>query len=159
MGTTFAWDLRWQQQPVIFSGTGIGAGSEHSISESEVWEVQYDRDARSTSISNFSSSSRMLPVMMCSEDGILAVLEQGMDLLVISDAQWLAPFFFFPLWIFAWVSLCWKTEDLFSYGFLICYCNRTEDWCPDYLSLSSDYLLDYSRKGFFFGHSVNWKRL
>lgn len=117
MGTTFAWDLRWQQQPVIFSGTGIGAGSEHSISESEVWEVQYDRDARSTSISNFSSSSRMLPVMMCSEDGILAVLEQGMDLLVISDAQWLAPFFFFH-YGYLHGSLCvGKLRTCFHMGF------------------------------------------
>ncbi|KAK4757304.1 hypothetical protein SAY87_007431 [Trapa incisa] len=76
LGTIFAWDLRWQHEPIIFSESRIGVGSKHSVSESEVWEVQYVCDGRSTSTSNFSSSSRMLPIMMCSEDGILAVLEQ-----------------------------------------------------------------------------------
>ncbi|OWM89980.1 nuclear pore complex protein NUP43 [Punica granatum] len=76
-GTIFAWDLRWQQQPIILSGVVMGDGSKHSVSDSsEVWEVQYDRDVKSSNASNFSSSSRMLPVMMCSEDGILAVVEE-----------------------------------------------------------------------------------
>ncbi|CAL5374837.1 unnamed protein product [Camellia sinensis] len=48
-GTVFAWDLRWQQQPVVLSG--VAAGN--------------------------MSTSRVLPIMICSEDGILAVVEQG----------------------------------------------------------------------------------
>lgn len=71
-----AWDLRWQQQPIILSGTGAGdeAGNSgvQSISESEVWEVQYDRCIKSNT-----SSTRILPAIICSEDGILAVVEQG----------------------------------------------------------------------------------
>ncbi|KAE8665327.1 hypothetical protein F3Y22_tig00112632pilonHSYRG00027 [Hibiscus syriacus] len=46
------------------------------LSESEVWEVQYDRYTRSSNISNI-SSARILPIMICSEDGILAVIGQG----------------------------------------------------------------------------------
>ncbi|ESW26850.1 hypothetical protein PHAVU_003G153400 [Phaseolus vulgaris] len=76
LGTVFAWDLRWQQQPIMLSGagagTGVGNSMVQSISESEVWEVQYDRCIKSNT-----SSTRILPSMICSEDGILAVIEQG----------------------------------------------------------------------------------
>ncbi|KAK7388411.1 hypothetical protein VNO78_23227 [Psophocarpus tetragonolobus] len=74
LGTVFAWDLRWQQQPIILSGAGAGSGNNaiQSISESEVWEVQYDRCIKSNT-----SSTRILPSMICSEDGILGVIEQG----------------------------------------------------------------------------------
>ncbi|KAK7265196.1 hypothetical protein RJT34_32812 [Clitoria ternatea] len=72
LGTVFAWDLRWQQQPIILSGAGDGNTAVQSISESEVWEVQYDRRIKSNT-----SSTRILPSMICSEDGILAVIEQG----------------------------------------------------------------------------------
>jgi len=76
LGTVFAWDLRWQQQPIMLSGAGAGTGAGNSmvqsISESEVWEVQYDRCIKSNT-----SSTRILPSMICSEDGILAVIEQG----------------------------------------------------------------------------------
>ncbi|CAJ2649633.1 nucleoporin NUP43-like protein [Trifolium pratense] len=76
LGTVLAWDLRWQQQPIILSGTGAGDGAGNSavqsISESEVWEVQYDRCIKSNT-----SSTRILPAMICSEDGILGVIEQG----------------------------------------------------------------------------------
>ncbi|GAV77701.1 hypothetical protein CFOL_v3_21172 [Cephalotus follicularis] len=75
-GTLFAWDLRWQQQPIILSGARTGEVATHSVSESEVWEVQYDRYTKPSNIGNI-SSSRILPAMMCSEDGILAVVEQG----------------------------------------------------------------------------------
>lgn len=44
------------------------------VSESEVWEVQYDY---CTKYANNTSSSRILPAMICSEDGILSVIEQG----------------------------------------------------------------------------------
>ncbi|KAE9601708.1 hypothetical protein Lal_00040685 [Lupinus albus] len=74
LGTVFAWDLRWQKQPIILSGAGAGAGNTavQSISESEVWEVQYDCCLKSNT-----SSTHILPAMICSEDGILAVIEQG----------------------------------------------------------------------------------
>lgn len=80
-GTVFAWDLRWQQQPIILSGVETGEVSAYSPCESEVWEVQYDNYMHSKNIGNM-SSSRILPVMICSEDGILAVVEQGMDFLL-----------------------------------------------------------------------------
>ncbi|CAO2823070.1 unnamed protein product [Amaranthus hypochondriacus] len=76
-GTVFAWDLRWPQQPIILSGVGIGDRPSQPISESEVWEVQFDCHAQSSNITSMSSS--MLPVMMCSEEGILAVLEPGAE--------------------------------------------------------------------------------
>lgn len=75
MGTLFAWDLRWPQQPIILSRGGIAAINNEVplVSESEVWEVQYDRSTKSNM-----SSTRVLPAMICSEDGFLAVIEQGM---------------------------------------------------------------------------------
>ncbi|KAH9621696.1 hypothetical protein KSS87_014055 [Heliosperma pusillum] len=75
-GAIFGWDLRWPQQPIILSGPGIGDRPVPSISESEVWEVQFDCHMQSSNV-NSMSSSKILPVMMCSEDGILAVLEAG----------------------------------------------------------------------------------
>ncbi|KAJ0089883.1 hypothetical protein Patl1_14490 [Pistacia atlantica] len=71
-GTIFAWDLRWQQQPIVLSGVGTGEAAIPLLSESEVWEVQYDCYAKSSN-----SSARVLPAMFCSEDGILAMVEQG----------------------------------------------------------------------------------
>ncbi|XP_047311375.1 nuclear pore complex protein NUP43 [Impatiens glandulifera] len=78
-GSVFAWDIRWSQQPVMLSGYAAGGESSFSAaSESEVWQVQYDNYSRSSSnISNVSSSSQILPAMICSEDGILAVVQQG----------------------------------------------------------------------------------
>ncbi|MBA0773866.1 hypothetical protein Gotri_009119 [Gossypium trilobum] len=75
-GTVFAWDRRAAQQPIVLSGAGTGEAPNSLLSESEVWEVQYDRYTRRSNISNI-SSTRILPVMICSEDGILAVIEQG----------------------------------------------------------------------------------
>lgn len=71
-GTVFVWDLRWQQHPILLSGAGNEGDSIHPLSESEVWEVQYDLYTKSSI-----SSSKVLPAMICSEDGILAVVEQG----------------------------------------------------------------------------------
>ncbi|KAK8500132.1 hypothetical protein V6N13_076377 [Hibiscus sabdariffa] len=75
-GTVFAWDLRAQQQPIVLSGAGTGEAPISLLSESEVWEVQYDCYTRSSNIGNI-TSTRILPIMICSEDGILAVIEQG----------------------------------------------------------------------------------
>ncbi|KAL7224397.1 hypothetical protein ACSBR1_025786 [Camellia fascicularis] len=61
-GTVFAWDLRWQQQPVVLSGVAAGEFQSHSLSESEIWEVQYD--SYSSNIGNM-STSRVLPIMIC----------------------------------------------------------------------------------------------
>nr|CAD1831787.1 unnamed protein product [Ananas comosus var. bracteatus] len=74
-GTVFAWDLRWQQQLILLSGVGLN-GTDQPVSESEVWEVQYDSYTQSSGITS-APSTKILPVMVCSEDGILAVLEQG----------------------------------------------------------------------------------
>lgn len=74
-GTVFTWDLRWPQQPIVLSGVGSGEGQSHLISESEVWEVQFDCHSQSNVTSM--PSSRLLPVIMCSEDGILSLVEQG----------------------------------------------------------------------------------
>lgn len=74
-GTVFAWDLRWQHQPIILSGVGSDEKLTHSPCESDVWKVQYDNYT--------SSSSRILPAMICSEDGILAVIDEGEDPLEI----------------------------------------------------------------------------
>ena len=58
-----------------------GEAQPHSPLESEVWEVRYDNYMQFLNIGNV-SSSRILPVMTCSEDGILAVVEQGTGLLL-----------------------------------------------------------------------------
>ncbi|KAK6942335.1 hypothetical protein RJ641_027712 [Dillenia turbinata] len=74
-GTIFAWDLRWPQQHIFLSGVGMNESTTHSPCESEVWEIQYDVYMQSSNIK--ASSAWILPVMSCSEDGILAVVEQG----------------------------------------------------------------------------------
>ncbi|KAJ6382190.1 hypothetical protein OIU77_030777 [Salix suchowensis] len=74
-GTVFAWDLRRQQEPIILSSIGSSDTMTHPLSESEVWEVQYD--CYTKSLNSNISSSQILPAMICSEDGILAVIGQG----------------------------------------------------------------------------------
>lgn len=73
-GTVFAWDLRWPQQPIPLSGVGAN-GTAEPVFESEVWEVLFDAYTQSCDIIS-SASAKILPVMMCSEDGILAIVEQ-----------------------------------------------------------------------------------
>lgn len=73
----FAWDIRWPKKPVLLSGVGVA--DVNSLVESDIWEVQYDNYTHTSNIN--SSSSRILPAMICSEDGILAVIEQGMPFL------------------------------------------------------------------------------
>ncbi|XP_071725065.1 nuclear pore complex protein NUP43 [Rutidosis leptorrhynchoides] len=74
-GTVFAWDTRRSQQPIVLSGIDTGETTP-CISESDVWEVQYDTFMSASSHSTI-SSERVLPAMICSEDGILAVIKQG----------------------------------------------------------------------------------
>nr|CAD1840727.1 unnamed protein product [Ananas comosus var. bracteatus] len=62
------------QQLILLSGVGLN-GTDQPVSESEVWEVQYDSYTQSSGITS-APSTKILPVMVCSEDGILAVLEQ-----------------------------------------------------------------------------------
>ncbi|OAY69897.1 Nuclear pore complex protein NUP43 [Ananas comosus] len=76
-GTLFAWDLRWQQWPILLSGVCLN-GTDQPVSESEVCKVQYDSYTQSSGITS-ALSTKILPVMVCSEDGILVVLEQGED--------------------------------------------------------------------------------
>ncbi|XP_068653019.1 nuclear pore complex protein NUP43-like [Aristolochia californica] len=71
-GTVFAWDIRQPQQPILLAGVGLDERTP-SPSESEVWTVKYDTYMQLPN----AGSARILPVMMSSEDGILAVLEQG----------------------------------------------------------------------------------
>lgn len=75
-GVVFAWDIRRPKQPIMLSGVGIGDAPANSIVESDIWEVHYDNYTHSSKMSH-SSSSTILPAMICSEDGILAAIEQG----------------------------------------------------------------------------------
>ncbi|EYU37142.1 hypothetical protein MIMGU_mgv11b0064491mg, partial [Erythranthe guttata] len=76
-GTVFAWDTRWPKKPILLSGLGVNENPHaNSLVESDIWEVQYDNYTHPSNI-NSSSSSKILPAMICSEDGILAVIEQG----------------------------------------------------------------------------------
>ncbi|KAL7137970.1 hypothetical protein ABFS83_10G130800 [Erythranthe nasuta] len=76
-GTVFAWDTRWPKKPILLSGLGVSENPHaNSLVESDIWEVQYDNYTHPSNI-NSSSSSKILPAMICSEDGILAVIEQG----------------------------------------------------------------------------------
>ncbi|KAL3643194.1 hypothetical protein CASFOL_014009 [Castilleja foliolosa] len=72
-GAVFAWDIRYPKQPVVLSGPETG----NSLVESDVWEVLYDNYKHPSEMVNSASSSRIPPAMICSEDGILAVIEQG----------------------------------------------------------------------------------
>lgn len=76
LGTVFAWDLRWQKQPILLSGIGSDEIAAHSPFAREVWEVQYDCYKQSTNSCNM-SSAQVLPVVFCSEDGLLAVVKHG----------------------------------------------------------------------------------
>ena len=74
-GTIFAWDLRSAQEPIPLSHVGLDETAQ-PVCESEVWEVLFGNYTESSDIIS-SVSTRILPVMLCSEDGILAIVEQG----------------------------------------------------------------------------------
>ncbi|XP_068647966.1 nuclear pore complex protein NUP43-like [Aristolochia californica] len=73
-GTVFAWDIRRPQQPILLAGVGLDERTP-APSESEVWTVKYDTYMQLPN----AGPSRILPVMMSSEDGMLAVLEHGVE--------------------------------------------------------------------------------
>ncbi|KAI5063214.1 hypothetical protein GOP47_0021761 [Adiantum capillus-veneris] len=75
-GTVLAWDLRWQKEPIQLCGSSDLRGQPlgGTMAESDVWDVKFD----SFSFSRSSVlSSKIPPIMMCSEDGILGVVEAG----------------------------------------------------------------------------------
>lgn len=75
-GTVLAWDLRWQHEPMQLSGPLDVKGQfiGDSMAESDVWEVKFDPFSFTGSNA---MSSKIPPAMMCSEDGILGVVETG----------------------------------------------------------------------------------
>lgn len=103
-GCVFAWDLRGQQEPIILSSIGHKDTMTNPLSESEVWEVRYD--CYTKSLSSNISSSRLLPAMICSEDGILAVIEQGTIMAT----------FVFVLLCLGYISLCRATVICMKLG-------------------------------------------
>lgn len=74
-GVVFAWDLRRPHQPFSLSQSGLNESESNLPCESEVWTVQYDPYLSSRGTT--ASSAHILPAMICSEDGILAVVKQG----------------------------------------------------------------------------------
>lgn len=54
----------------MLSGCGV---NDTTSALSEVWKVQYDNYVQIPK----AGSTKVLPVLMCSEDGILALLEEG----------------------------------------------------------------------------------
>ncbi|KAJ7541630.1 hypothetical protein O6H91_10G067700 [Diphasiastrum complanatum] len=85
-GSVLAWDLRWQQEPIQLVGDNArGKGNLLGAPpiESDVWEVKYDH------FSPFSGHSadtgKASPVMVCSEDGVLAVLEDGVAVELLAE--------------------------------------------------------------------------
>lgn len=76
-----AWDLRWQKEPMQLSGSSDLKGQfiGDSMAESEIWEVKFDPFSLS---GTNATSSNISPIMICSEDGILGVVETGLVLLL-----------------------------------------------------------------------------
>ncbi|MCO5553517.1 hypothetical protein L7F22_007039 [Adiantum nelumboides] len=75
-GCVLAWDLRWQKEPIQLCGSADLTGQPlgDTMVESDVWEVKFDH----LSFSGTSAlSSKIPPIMFCSEDGILGVVEAG----------------------------------------------------------------------------------
>eukprot|EP00250_Pteridium_aquilinum_P010533 c19456_g1_i1 orf=471-1592(+) len=75
-GIVLAWDLRWQKEPLQLCGSSDLKGQflGDSMVESDIWEVKFDPFSPPGSNA---MSSKIPPIMMCSEDGILGVVEAG----------------------------------------------------------------------------------
>lgn len=76
-GTVLAWDLRRQNELLTLAGRGLKTGAP-PIAEGEVWNVKLDPALQGGQ----GESAKIPPVLMCSEDGILAVIEAGVYSLV-----------------------------------------------------------------------------
>ncbi|KAG0605921.1 hypothetical protein M758_9G098300 [Ceratodon purpureus] len=72
-GTVLAWDLRRQNELFTLAGKG-GKGGSSTIAEGEVWNVKLDPALQG---GGQGESGKIPPVLMCSEDGILAIIESG----------------------------------------------------------------------------------
>ena len=73
-GTVLAWDLRRQNELCTLAGKGVKGGSS-TIAEGEVWNVKLDPALQG---GGQGESGKIPPVLMCSEDGILAIIESGL---------------------------------------------------------------------------------
>ena len=80
VGTVLAWDLRRQNELFSLAGTrGSKASSllgPATVAEGEIWEVKLDPALQGGG--HGTESGKVPPVLMCSEDGILALLESGL---------------------------------------------------------------------------------
>ncbi|XP_024377360.1 nuclear pore complex protein NUP43 isoform X2 [Physcomitrium patens] len=72
-GTVLAWDLRRQNELHSLAGRGCKSGSSTGA-EGEIWNVKLDPALQVGQ----GESGKIPPVLMCSEDGILALIESGM---------------------------------------------------------------------------------
>jgi nuclear pore complex protein Nup43 len=79
-----AWDLRRQNELCTLAGKG-GKGGSSTIADGEVWDVRLDPALQGGQ----GESGKIPPVLMCSEDGILAIIESGLyPLLIILVLSW-----------------------------------------------------------------------
>ena len=72
-GSAIAWDLRWQEGPIVFVGIGQSSSLVSKyLSKNKVWEVKYDHYTQypSTNV----TSNKIPPITMCPEDDIFNVL-------------------------------------------------------------------------------------
>ena len=80
VGTVLAWDLRRQNELFSLAGTrGSKASSllgPATVAEGEIWNVKLDPALQGGG--HGTESGKVPPVLMCSEDGILALLESGL---------------------------------------------------------------------------------
>lgn len=72
-GTVLAWDLRRQNELHSLAGRGCKSGSSTGA-EGEIWNVKLDPALQVGQ----GESGKIPPVLMCSEDGILALIESGL---------------------------------------------------------------------------------
>lgn len=71
-GAVLAWDLRRQNELLTLAGRGLKGVS--PIAEGEVWDVKLDPALQG---GGQGESAKIPPILICSEDGILAIIEAG----------------------------------------------------------------------------------